>query len=479
MGTINDALKALADEQGMVQTPELAKKAGSTEDTLRKQLSTLKGKGLVDGNSKEGWIITQEGRDSLDRQDTIPVNAKDVGADTQSKLKYYGQLASVKPDIILATIELVMSGDPEDLENVWRCMVEMDVPIAERRRWWNLWRNYLKQGIPPQLRDKVVGPTESAAEGEEEETPRPGRDRSKDYIIVDDLPVNVGVGLGDYTMKDAKDLLQIRAIRSRFSGPRDGGGGQGWNLKEIFDFIESQNAKRGDGGAAKVYALNETDQGTVLQEVTPGTPLNLGRPGGKKEQPIYIVDSDGILQEMKPGLRVAPKPAGGAPPAGKLTLVRQTDTGLVKEEYGAGEVVILNSPAPGAGGGGMLPFPVFDNAGKPVYDSSGKPVYANLEPTLRWLTFQNEQRRADERNSMLSSLVKTVRENVPDGIAALKAAAEEARKEKGGAGAPTEQPRAYKCGQCGATFGIPNVPFVKVICPGCKHEYTKEEVEAA
>jgi len=479
MGTINDALKALAGEQELISTADLAKKSGSTEDTLRKQLSTLKTRGYVDGNSKEGWIITPAGRESLERQEKIPVTAKDVGADTESKLKYYGQLATVTPDIILATVELIMSGDPEDLEHVWRCMSEMDVPIQARRRWFNLWRNYLKQGIPPQLKDKVTGPTEGAAEDEAGEVTATAKDKGRDYIIVDDLPVFVGPGAGDYTLKDAKDLLQIRAIRSRFVGTPGGGGGQAWNIKDLSDLIDKINEKRGDGAAAKVYAFEETEQGTVLKEVTPGTPLNLNRSGGKKDQPMLIIDADGVVQEMKPGLHVGAKPASGNPPPQKITLVRQTDKGMVKEEYPAGEVIILNNPALAGGGQSMLPFPVFDSEGKPVLDSSGRPVYANLEPTLRWLSFQGEQKRADERQSMLGGLVKTVRENIPDAIAAIKAAADEARKETKGTGALAGQPQGYKCGNCGTIFAIPNVDFEKVICPTCKREYTKAEVQAA
>ena len=97
MGTLNDTLKALIGEEELVATAALAKKVGSTEDTVRSQLSKLKNKGYVDGSTKEGWIITPEGRESVEREEKIPTTARDVGADTESKLKYYGQLATVPP----------------------------------------------------------------------------------------------------------------------------------------------------------------------------------------------------------------------------------------------------------------------------------------------------------------------------------------------------------------------------------------------
>ncbi|MBA7716281.1 hypothetical protein ES703_125350 [subsurface metagenome] len=427
MGTLNDVLKSLAGEEEAIATVALAKKAGSTEDTLRKQMSTLKNKGLVDGSTKEGWIITTSGRDSLERQEKIPLTSKDVGADTESKLKYYGQLASVEPDIILATSELIMSGDPESLDHVWTCMTEMDVPIAARRRWFNLWRNYLKQGIPPHLKEKIVGTTEEIEAGEGEGEPVSARDRGRDYIIIDDLPVNVGPGLGDYNIKDAKDIIGIRAIRSRVAGAGSGGGQQ-WGPQDLISILDKINEKRGDGAAAKAYVVQYTEQGAVVKEVQPGEPFVVSPPVGDKSPKTILVNPDGSTQEIQPGHPIVIKQQDNPPVAQKTVVVRQTDKGLVTEEYEAGKPIILSSGAPGGGGGIGLPFPVFGNEGKPILDSEGRPVYANLEPTLKWLGFQAEQRRADQRHDSLMGLVQTVKDNVGDGIAALKAAAEEAKE---------------------------------------------------
>ncbi|GAJ05559.1 unnamed protein product, partial [marine sediment metagenome] len=40
----------------------------------------------------------------------------------------------------------------------------------------------------------------------------------REYIIIEDEPVRVGENLGDYSLQDAKDILAIRALRSRFGG---------------------------------------------------------------------------------------------------------------------------------------------------------------------------------------------------------------------------------------------------------------------
>jgi hypothetical protein len=477
MGSLNDALKALADEkfrEMRASIAELSKETGSTEDTLRKQLSTLKSKGYADGNSKEGWAITPEGRAAFERKEQIPLTAKDVGSDPESKLKYYGGLAGVTPDIILATVELIITGDSEDLEHVWKCMTEMDVPIAERRRWFALYRNHLKLGIPPNLREQVGGASEETAEGARGDIDSSSKDRGRDYIIIDDSPVFVGAGQGDMSLKDAKDVIGMRALKARFTGA-GGSPSQGWGIKDLTELIDKITEKRGEGSQAKIYALEQGEQGAILKEVKPGEPLNLNPPGGGKTQPLLIIDNDGVVQELKPGLRIGSKPSNGNPPPAKFTLVRQTDTGIVKEEHNAGDVIILGGTSQGSGGGMGVPFPVFDSDGKPVTDSQGRPVYANLDSTLKVLGWRDEQRRANERHEAIMGLAQTAREKLADGIDALREAAAEV---KGGskAAAPAEQ--VYQCGSCKTQFKLPTGDWQNVVCPNpeCKTSYTREQV---
>jgi len=475
MASMNDALKALFDERELMATADLAKKISSTEDTLRSQLSKLKTKGFVDGNSKDGWIITSEGRDAVERQEKIPTTPQDVGADTESKLKYYGQLATVPPDVILAAVELIQTGDPEDLDEVWKHMTEMDVPIAARRRWWHLWRNYLKQAIPPGLKEKVSGPAEEAEEGGGEAVSVGAKERGRDYIIVDDLPVFVGAGQGDFSLKDAKDLVGMRSIKARFSG-QAGGGAQQFAPRDLLDIIEKIYAGRGNATPAKSYVVTQGEEGAVVQEVEQGKPMVLEQP--KSAPPAtYFVDNEGNVRQAQPGEPIVIKQQPANPPLQKTLVVRQTDKGIVTEEVEAGKPIILESGTPGGGtpGGGMLPFPVFGSDGKPVLDSEGRPVYANLEPTLKWLGFQGEQKRADERHGALMGLVKTVQENLGDGVAAVKAAAEEKR----GSGAKTSAavPQVFECADCQTQFSPPpGWAGQPIKCPGCGREYAKEEL---
>ncbi|GAH48314.1 unnamed protein product, partial [marine sediment metagenome] len=177
---------------------------------------------------------TSDGREVLERGLKIPTTPEDVGADTESKFKYYGKLAGVDPDRILATTEAILTGDPENLEHVWEVMTQMDIAMPNRRRWFNSWRYYLKQGIPAELKEKVIG---SPDEEKGEALSFSAKERGKDYIIVDEEPVRVGAGLGDYGLQDAKDILGIRALRNRFTGAGQVGGGQPAATEKVSELI--------------------------------------------------------------------------------------------------------------------------------------------------------------------------------------------------------------------------------------------------
>ena len=478
MANQNEVLQALLSEEKVVSTDDLAEKLNTTKDTIRAQCSRLKGKGYVDGSTKEGWAITTEGREVLERQEKIPTTPEDVGADTKSKLDYYGKLAGVPPDLVLATSEIMLTGDPEDLEHAWEAMTQMDVPIGNRRRWFNLWRNYLKQGIPPQLKEKVSGALETE-EGEEESTEVSRKDKGRDYIIADDVPVFVGEGQGDFSLKDAKDILGMRALRARVAGST-GSPPQGVSMQDILAIIDKINEGRGAGSPSKSYVVTQGEEGAEIQEVEAGKPLILNQVGGTKPGTTYLVDNEGQLKEMQPGEPIVIRQQAPPVPQAKTYVVRQTPEGIITEEYDPSHPIILNNPSPGDGMlPGGLPFPVFGGDGKPVYDAEGRPVYADIEPTMKWLKFQNEQRREDERHGSLMGIGKTVRENLGDGIMALKRAAEEAAGSSENKPASSPEQPVFECGDCHTRFTPPpGWAGGALKCPNreCEREYTKEEL---
>jgi len=219
------------------------------------------------------------------------------------------------------------------------------------------------------------------------------------------------------------------------------------------------------------YTLSEARAvSQSLQKVT--------KPGGDQPPPGFLIDEGGNLKQLQPGEPVVIKRVIQQP--GKTYIVDAKGE-LQEQEPGKPLVIKVEAPGGGAGMPSMVPFPVFGSDGQPVYDKDGKPVFANIDPMMKWMGFQSEQRRADERHGAVMGLVQTARENLSDGIAAIKAAAEEAKKGTGSKTVASEQPTVYECSNCHTQFQIPDVPFETVKCPNpkCGRIYTKEEVMAA
>jgi len=431
----NQVLQALSSEGGLVITENLATSVGTTQDTIRALCSKLKSKGYVDGSTKEGWTITSDGREVLERGLKIPTTPEDVGADTESKFKYYGKLAGVDPDRILATTEAILTGDPENLEHVWEVMTQMDIAMPNRRRWFNSWRYYLNQGIPAELKEKVFG---SPDDEKGETLPLSAKERGKDYIIVDEEPIRVGAGLGDYGLQDAKDILGIRALRSRFAGVGQGGSPPAGSEK-VSELI-----------TALAPFINKSSDPEMLKE-TLADKLALQR--------------QEILSHM-PQQGPQPKSFGEEITGFAAALSSLKEAGpMLKSILGLPE----SSGNPSTG----LPVQ--------IKGPDGSPIVMDLGQVIDWRRFQNDERRADERHGALVGLAQTVRENFGDGISALKAAAEDVKgtSKSKTAESPPQQPQVFECGDCHTTFGAPaEWAGEPIICPNpkCGRQYTKEEL---
>ncbi len=434
MANQNQVLQALSSEGGVVTTENLATTVGTTQDTIRALCSKLKTKGYVDGSTKEGWTITSDGKEVLERGLKIPTTPEDVGADTESKFKYFGKLAGVDPDRILAVTEAVLTGDPENLEHVWEVMTQMDIAMPNRRRWFNSWRYYLKQGIPAELKEKVIG---SPDEEKGEALSFSAKERGKDYIIVDEEPVRVGAGLGDYGLQDAKDILGIRALRSRFASAGQGGSPPAATEK-VSELITALTPFINKG--TDLTALKETLAAQLAQQKQEimshiPQPVQAAQPKSFIEQITGFVAALSSLKEAGPILR--------------------SILGVPESSSNPGMPVQVTGPA-------------------------GQPVVMDLGQVIDWRRFQNEEKRADERHQTLMGLAQTVRENIPDGVAALRAAAEEAKRGTGVKPSEASQPQMFECGSCKTKFTLPPGTQLQegqqLKCPGCGHEWGKEEV---
>ena len=114
-----------------------------------------------------------------------------------------------------------------------------------------------------------------------------------------------------------------------------------------------------------------------------------------------------------------------------------------------------------------------------VTGPDGKPIIMDLGQIIDWKKFMSEERREDERHGALMGLAQTVRENIPDGVQALTAAAEEAKGSSGAKAPAAEQPQGFECADCHTQFSAPagwTGQPIKCPNPSCGREYTKEEL---
>lgn len=458
----NAVLRALSNKEEAASPVSLASELRVGEDKVRTYLNRLKKRGYVEGGGS-AWYITDSGKTALERVEAAPTTKEDVGEDELAKFKYYGELSGVTTDKVEACAELFQNTDMRKIDEMERVLAEMNVPQNQRTQWRNLYRGYLRNTTPPATRDELY-PLPKPGEGVTGEEGPPadelGGEGRLDYIVEGNDILQVGEGLGMFTFRQA---LQVVAAKRGTAPPPQTGG-----LGTFKDFAEA------------VSTLNPNKPLTFTDVIALVKLLNEARGGGGGEQlpPGCYVDEEGNVQELK----------SGQPIVIKKVIREQGKTYLLNpegelEEHESGKPIIIKvQPSPGSGSNlpGVMPFPVFGEDGQPAYDKDGKPIYANLEPMMKYMGFQSEQRRAEERHGALMGLAKTVRENIGDGIAALKMTAEQA---KAGIGAKTSeskqaQPPPFECGDCHTQFAAPpGWEGQNIKCPGCGREYSKEELQ--
>ena len=438
MANLTEVLQGLNTKEAAVSTADLASELKASTEGTRKQLTRLKNKGYVEGDSQEGWLITEAGRRELEKGDIHP-SMIDEGVTPREKFEAIARRIGITEDRTVLAADIVWSGDYTDIKWVWEALGQADIRDDLRKIWCNAWRAFLQKGIPPELEAELTNLSkEGVAEAE-----KGGVDRKagRDYIIVEEQPVRVGEGLGDYGLQDAKDILAIRALRGRFAvAGQPGAGSQppsaAEKVSDVLTALEPYINKGADIDTLKEILADklEIQRQNILSQIPKSE--HPGQPKSAIEQITDFVSAVGSLKEVGPTLRsILGIPESSGNP---LTPVRVTGP-------------------------------------------DGQPVTMDLGQIIDWRKFEADERRAEERHGALMGLAKTVRENFGDGIAALKLAAEQA---KGGAGTKAseskqEQPQVYECSECHTQFSPPaGWAGQNIKCPGCPREYTREELLA-
>ncbi len=441
MASTTELLEALNTKAEAVTTADLAKDLrASTEGTL-KQLAREKDKGNVEGSSQEGWLITDAGRKALEKGDIHPSMIEE-GVTPRQQFEAIGRRIGIKEDRIVLATDMVWSGDHENLVWVWNALGREGADLADdlRRVWANAWRAKLHKAIPPELETELTGV--SKVVGEEERSDAPSKLGDREFIIIDDEPVRVGAGLGDYSLQDAKDILSIRALRGRVTGggqPRVGSElGAAEKVSDVLSALEPYINKGTDMAAVKEALADklELQKQDILSRIPQAGPP--AEPKSFIEQVTGFITTVSSLKEAGPMLRSI---LGIQEPSGN------SSTGLP---------VQITGP-------------------------NGQPIVMDLGKIIDWTKFQNEERRSDERHGALMGLAQTVRENVSDGVSALRAAAEDNKgtSKSTSAESQAQPPQSFECGDCHTKFTAPaEWAGQPIACPDCKREYSKEELMA-
>ena len=434
MATREQILEILVSESGPVNQAMMSEKLGERISSFSTQLGRMVDQGLVEKNEQKEFSITEEGRAFALREAEVRQAAGVGGTDgtlppTEESLKTteyqtfieLGKITGVAPLPLIGQTanHIWRGGDFRDLAWVWKGLTEMGIRPDLAQRWFHSWRSYLHQAIPPGLASKTgAGVEEETIAGKEETAAGKGK---RDYILSgNDTPLYVGEGLGDLDYDDAVRLSTVRAAALARGGNQPAPGGQpatpGTMAEDMAKVFNAVKEFIGPQSKGKSYIVKPGEEGYMVEEVEEGKPTLIATPGSgnTNPSPSFLIDSQGNVEEIAPGHPVVIKQAAPPSSPGKTYLVRQTPEGMVTEEFDVGKPIIINAPAPSPGSNlpPMLPFPVIGNDGQPVYDKDGKPVYANVEPMMKWMGFQGEQRRADERNQAIIATAKTFRENV-------------------------------------------------------------------
>ena len=413
MATITELLEVLNTKEVAVSTADLASELKASKEGTLKQLTREKGKGEVEGNSREGWLITDAGRKALEKGAIHP-SMIDEEVTPRQQFEAIGRRIGITEDRIVLAADIVWSGDYDDVKWVWQALGQADIADDLRSVWVNSWRAKLHKGIPLELETELTGV--SKVEAEAGGSIAPSKPVGREYIIVDDEPVRVGANLGDYSLQDAKDILAIRALRNRFGAPTQVGAGQ-------------QGATSQPGTTEKVS--------DILTALSP----YLNKESKSDIDTLKEVIADKLALQRQEILSQIPQPGQATQPK---SFVEQI-TGFVAalgslKEAGPMLRSILGLP-----------------------ESSGNPSAG----------------RADERHTALVGMAQAVRENLSDGIAALKAAAGEIKSGTGAkTPAPEQQQQVFACADCQTQFSPPaGWAGQPLKCPNCGREYTKEELE--
>ncbi|MBA7674249.1 hypothetical protein ES703_82457 [subsurface metagenome] len=133
MAELTQVLDALNTKEAVISTADLAKELTASMEGTRKQLTRLKEKKYVEGDSKEGWLITAEGRKILEKGGVRPSMIGE-GVTPRQQFEAIGRLIGIPEDRIVLATGIVWSGDYNDVNFTKAFHLSLKLSLPELAR---------------------------------------------------------------------------------------------------------------------------------------------------------------------------------------------------------------------------------------------------------------------------------------------------------------------------------------------------------
>jgi len=395
MAKNEEILRALAAESGPASLKRLADVMGLPSSAeIGAQLKRMESQGLVERNEAKEYLLTDQGRAKALEAESEEETEETLGVTEYQQFIKLGKTTGVTPyQLIKQTADHVWrGGDYRDLEWVAKAFQEMDIRSDLAKRWWHSWRSYLHQPVPASATPLFSSSSKEEPKEAKEETPPKG---VRSHILdADDKPVYVGEGLGDLDYKDAIRIAEVRAAaKARLNQPTQSVGSMGDEMVKVIRAIQETMPQ----SQSRSYIVKPSQDGYQVEEVEEGKPLIVPSPANNNTaSPSYLVNSDGEIQEIKPGQPIVIKQT--PPPASQAATHYLIDksTGEVKEVSGNQPVVIIREQAPQQSQAPMIQ----------AVDPNGNPLVIDLATYFKLEEHKAKQRREEESHEVKMEISK-------------------------------------------------------------------------
>lgn len=407
-------LEALAMENAPIHHTDLGKPLGITRDTIKNQMAILEKDGHVESTDKNVWSITAAGLEAL-KEDAanLPLgdhpSALKEGAPTMVEagmtprqiFTNYGINIGISQPKIPVICEMVWTGNPYDLNWVWKKLIEANIPFDLRKFWISAWKAYVSQEYPEwENWEPPTGAHEKAKSvAEEEAEKKAAKAEPREYLIgASNQVVKVGPVAGMYTFEEAQGLASLNLLKQQADAAvKEAEAGSKDKISEILAALAPYVAKEkavGEGGTEKVSEI-----------LTALAPYITKETGGDNAIFKELIETklEAVLKEFESRLPGPQKPWYETLPAMIAAITSAAPT--LRAVLGVPDTDELMRRM-------EAKFPQGQSQPYQILDSEGKPMVMDLKTILEVRKFDSDQKRDDEKHKASMDMMSGMREFV-------------------------------------------------------------------